>query len=226
MMDDDTLFTPLAELAFDVDEEEADRATAEVIDDATLRLLKRENRVAIARAPSRRVSAPGMAAGRCGHDVPLLFTLHAHPECTFAWSRLMVDLSPTPDCVIADMAPREVEDLPLEVETTVGVDLSFSIAASVVDLSAAPQLGRRRTVYYPMVLTSGIGFGKAYWDFYPKAGDYLHTNKELRLLLDASAEAQVQAAFTVRAKVRFRGLPRLIPLLARTGTTVRAVRLA
>ncbi|WP_030243855.1 MULTISPECIES: hypothetical protein [unclassified Streptomyces] len=225
-MTDDTLFTPLTELAFDVDEEETDRAATEVIDDATLRLLKRENRVAIARAPSRRVSAPGQAADRCGHDVPLMFALHAHPECTFAWSRFLVDLSPTPDCVIADMAPREVEDLPVEVETTVGLDLSFSVAASVVDLSGAPQVGRRRTVYHPMVLASGVGFRKAYWDFYPKAGDYLHSDKELRLLVDAPAGTPVHAAFTVRVKVRFRGLPRLIPLLARTSTTERTVRLA
>lgn len=225
-MADAGAFTPLMDLTFEVDEDDEQRASTEVISDETLHLLRRGNRVAIAQAPARPVSGSGLPADRGAYEIPLLFVLHAHPECTFAWSRLLVDLSPTPDCVIADMAPRDVQDVPVEIETTVGVDLSFSAVAQVVDVGASPELARKRTVYFPMMLASGVGFRKAYWDFYPKAGDYLHTDKELRLLVDAPAGIAVFATLTVRAKVRFRGLPRLIPLLARTGNSEARVRLA
>jgi hypothetical protein len=219
-------FTPLADLSFDIDQEEADRAVTEVIDDETLSLVRRDNRVALAHAPARVISAPDVAAERSAYDVPLLFVVHAHPDCTFVWSRLIVDLTPTPDCIVSDMSPREVEDLAVDVETTVGLGLSFSIAAKAVDVGAKPELAKKRTVYFPTVLTSGVGFRKAYWDFLPKAGDYLHTDKELRLLVDAPTETSVLADLTVRAKVRFRGLPRLIPLLARTSQMKARIRLA
>ncbi|MGY1615166.1 hypothetical protein ACI797_00315 [Geodermatophilus sp. SYSU D00691] len=219
-------FIPLAELAFDIDETEADRATTEVIDDETLRLLRRDNRVALARAVVRPVTGPAVGPGRSAFEVPLLFVVHAHPECKFVWSRLMIDLSPTPDCVIADMAPREVQDLAVDVETSVGLDLSFSIVANAVDLGAKPELARKRTVYFPELLASGVGFHKAAWDFLAKAGDYLHTDKELRLLVDAPADTSVTADVVVRAKVKFRGLPRLIPLLARTAHSETRIRLA
>ena len=47
-----------------------------------------------------------------------------------------------------------------------------------------------------------------------------------RLLFDAPEETSVVADLTVRAKVRFRGLPRLIPLLARTSEKNVRIRLA
>lgn len=220
-MDD---FTPLADLTFDVDEEEADRSLTEVIDDETLNLLKRDNRVALARGPARAVE--GAADGRSAFEIPLLLVVHAHPECTFTWSRLMVDLSPTPDSTIADMSPRAVEEVAVDIETTTSLDLSFKIAAVAVDVGAKPELAKKRTVFMPTVLTSGVGFRKAYWDFHAKAGDYLHTDKELRLLIDAPAGTPINADLTVRAKVRFRGLPRLIPLLARTAKTEARIQLA
>lgn len=219
-------FTEIADLDFELDEDESERADGDVIDDETLRLLRRDNRVALARGPARAVLGPAVPAGRGFHDVPLTFVLHAHPDCTFAWARLLVDLSPTADTVVADMAPREVQDLPVEAETTVGLDLTFAVAAAAVDVGAHPEITRRRTVYLPTLLTSGVGFRKAYWDFLPKGGDYLHTDKELRLLVDAPAGVPVLAGLTVRAKVRFRGLPRLIPLLARTRQLQHEIRLA
>lgn len=219
-------FTPIAELGFEIDEEEADRALTEIIDDETVQLMRHENRVALARAPAEPVFGPGVSPDRSAYQVPLLFVVHAHPECTFAWSRLIVDLSPTPDCVVADMAPRQVEDVAVDVETSIGLGLSFSIAAAAVDVGAKPELAKKRTVFFPTLLASGVGFRKAYWDFQAKAGDYLHTDKELRLLIDAPADTSVMADLTVRAKVRFRGLPRLIPLLARTARTDARIRLA
>lgn len=220
-------FTTLTELTFDLDEAQLDRDGAtQVIDDETLRFLRRDNRIALARAPVRAVTGPAVLSGRSAYEVPLMFVVHAHPECMFVWSRLMVDLSPTPDCVIADMAPREVQDLAVEVDTTVGVELSFSVVSKAVDLVAKPELGRKRTVYFPELLASGVGFSKAYWDFLAKAGDYLHTDKELRLLVDAPAGVEVMADVVARAKVKLRGVPGKIPLLARTADTGSRVRLA
>lgn len=216
-MADTDEFVIVTELDLQVDDDdETERSPSEVIDDEVVRLLRRENRVALARAPARQVHNSLVGADRRVYDVPLMLVLHAHPECTFSWARLLVDFSSTPDTTIIDMAPREVQDLPVESTTTVGLDLAFSVASAVVDVGATPEVTRRRTVYYPSLLSSGVGFRKAYWDFYPKGTDYLHADKELRLLVDTPALVPVTASVTLRARVRFRGMPRLIPLLART----------
>jgi hypothetical protein len=91
------------------------------------------------------------------------------------------------------------------------------VVSKAVDVAAKPELSRKRTVFFPTVAATGTGFHKAYWDFYAKAGDYLHADKELHLLINAPSATPVTAAFTIRAKIRFRGLARLIPLLCRTG---------
>jgi hypothetical protein len=218
----DADFKPLLDLSFDIDFDEASRdelrqASGEVIDDDTISLMRRENRVGIARGMLSPVTSPAVQAGRSVVDVPLLFALQAHPECVYKWARIVVDLSPTKDAIIADMSPRDVQDVPVDIETTIGVDLSLSVVAKAVDVGAKPELTRKRTVFFPSVTASGTGFRKAYWDFYPKAGDYLHADKELHLLVDAPISVPVTAGFTVRAKVSFRGLARLIPLLSRTG---------
>jgi hypothetical protein len=215
-----TEFEPVADLAFDIDDDELDRDESLaplVIDDATIKLLRRDNRVGIARGVPTPSSSPAVPLGRSFIDVPLLFALQAHPECVYSWARIVVDLSSTQDAMIADMSPRDVTDVPLEVETTLGVDLSLSLLTKVVDIGAKPEISRKRTVFFPSVTATGTGFRKAYWDFYPKAGNYLHADKELHLLVNAPAGAPVTAGVTVRAKVRFQGFPRLIPMLCRTG---------
>ena len=150
-------------------------------------------------------------------DVPLLFALQAHPECVYNWARMVVDLSSTQDAIIADMSPRDVSDVPVEVETGIGLEVSLSVITKAVDIGAKPELSRKRTVFFPTVAATGTGFRKAYWDFYAKAGDYLHADNELHLLISAPSAVPVTATFTIRAKIRFRGLARLIPLLCRTG---------
>src|SRR5262249_34873740 len=145
--------------------------------------------------------------------------LHAHPECTFDWARLVVDLTPTPNARIADMSPREVEDVPVDIETKVGVGLKFSVIGTPVNIQAAPEESRKRTVFFPRVLVAGVGFHKGVWDFFAKAGDYLHVDKELRLLVEAPAGSEIRANAIVRAKVRLRGIGALLPLIARTGAS-------
>jgi hypothetical protein len=218
----DIEFEPLVNLAFDLDPGETSRdelwqASDGVIDDETISLLRRENRVGIARGTPLPVVSSAVQPGRSVVDVPLLFALQAHPECIYSWARIVIDLSSTRGAVIADMSPRDVQDVAVDVETTVGADLSLSVVAKAIDVSVGPEVTRKRTVFFPTVTASGTGFRKAYWDFYAKAGDYLHADKELHLLINAPVDIPVTAAFTVRAKVRFRGLARLIPLLGRTG---------
>jgi hypothetical protein len=218
----DVEFEPLADLAFELDIAETNRdelshASAGVIDDETISLLRRDNRVGIARGTPSPAASAAVPPGRAVVDIPLLFALQAHPECVYNWARIVVDLSSTKDAVVADMSPRDVTDVAVDVETTIGLDLSLSLVTRVVDIGAKPEVSRKRTVFFPTVTASGTGFRKAYWDFYAKAGDYLHADKELHLLINAPAGIPVTAGFTVRAKVRFRGLPRLIPLLCRTG---------
>jgi hypothetical protein len=221
-----TEFEPIADLAFDIDDELERHRESEpgdqpfassVIDDKTIELLGRDNRVAISRGAPAHSSSPSVPPGRSYIHVPLRFALQAHPECVYTWARIIVDLRSTQDALIADMSPRDVTDVPLEVETTLGLDLSLSLLTKVVDLGAKPEISRKRTVFFPSVTATGTGFHQAYWDFYPKAGDYLHADKELHLLINAPAAKPVMAGVTVRAKIRFRGLPRLIPMLCRTG---------
>jgi hypothetical protein len=226
-------FKPLVELSFDIDPEAPERdredvAAGEILDDATIDLMRKENRVGLARGVVTPVTGPTVPAGRAVVDIPLLFVLQAHPECTYRWCRIVIDLTPTETASVRDMSPRGVEDIAVDVETTVATALGFKIAAAAVDLSAKPELTRKRTVFMPTVASSGVGFRKAYWDFYPKGGDYLHADKELHLLVDAPESVPVMAAVSVRARVQMKGFLRLIPLVGKTGgvSVPDAVRLA
>jgi len=190
---------------------------AGVIDDKSIDLMSKENRVGIARGTPTVVKSPAVPAGRSIVDIPLLFALQAHPDCVYRWARIVVDLSVTEGALIHGMSPDDVQDVPVEVETTVGVDLSVSTVAKAVDVGAHPEISRKRTVFFPTIAASGVGFRKSYWDFYPKAGDYLHADKELHLVVNAPADVAVMAQLTVRAKVRLRGIGQLIPLLSSKG---------
>src|SRR5262249_33429291 len=118
-------FRPLFESRLQVDDAGVDRSDTEVnavVGDENIRLLMRENRIALA------VSTPDLLEDtNASHaDVPLIVTVHSHPECRFRWSRLIVDTSPTPGARIADLSPREVRgDKPIEVKTSIGVGFKF-----------------------------------------------------------------------------------------------------
>ncbi|KOX13546.1 hypothetical protein ADK67_44145 [Saccharothrix sp. NRRL B-16348] len=226
-------FEPLADVVLEPDEQEVDRSEVlptpnGVVDDEAIIFFRRANRVALAKARPIPVLSTAVPDGRAVSDVPLLFALHAHPECVFEWARVIVDLTPTRDSVVADMSPRDVQDVAVDVTTTVGAELALSVEVLSVDVTANPQLTRKRTVFFPLVAATGIGFRKAYWDFHAKAGDYLHADKVLHLLVDAPSQVPVTANLTVRAKVRLRGTARVIPLLGRTGgiSSPHPVRLA
>jgi hypothetical protein len=208
------------ESALDLDEEgvtaeRAPGAATAIIGDKDIRLLLRDNRIALARESARKVPTDG---GPVAYDVPLICVVHSHPKCRFEWSRVLVDVTPTPDAIIADMSPREVMDAnPVELQTTVGAGLKFTIAGGLVGAELSPQLAKSRTVYYPRIVSSGAGFTRGYWDFLALGDQYLHANRELRVLIQVPREAAVFARFQLRARVELTGVAGRIPLLARGG---------
>ena len=160
------------------------------------------------------------------YDIPLICIVHSHPECRFRWSRLMIDLSPTTEARIRDMSPREVwGDKPVELKTTIGIGLKFTTVANVVNAEMNPEYTNSRTVYYPEIVSSGPGFTKGYGDFLALSSEYLHANRELRLLISVPANIPTHAHFNLRAKVTFPGIAKLIPLLIRSGSIDETYRL-
>lgn len=120
-----------------VEENEPDRAFAPV-DEATIRLLRRETRIGLARGTVTPVEADDPATQV--YDIPLMCVVQTHPECAVRWSRLVLDLSPTPGATIVDMAPALVEGTtPMEIETTLGADLGFDVVGSVLTAQATPR---------------------------------------------------------------------------------------
>lgn len=211
-MEDDSDYELVAEFGLEVDEQEANRSSYTASEERSLRVLGHENRIGIAmRAPR---PAESDDPNRAGYDIGMMLAVHAHPECRFVWSRLVVDLSGTPDAMIEDMAPDEVEDSAVEIDTTIK-GLKFATVLKVVNIEVNPELARKRTTYFPIMTASGAGFRKAYWDFMAKGNDYLHANRELRLLISAPVGKPVVATVVVRAQVRLLGLKNLVPLRKR-----------
>ncbi|MFI9836233.1 hypothetical protein ACIHFD_04320 [Nonomuraea sp. NPDC051941] len=211
----------IIEAEFDLDSDALgdERGTGQVMDilgDEDIRLALRRNRIALAKGPSTVVHGD---EGLAGYDVPLTCAVHSDPRCRFQWSRLMVDLTPTPQARISDMVPREVvDDRPVELTTTIGVGLKFHVVPNVLSADLTPQYSHKRTVYYPQIVSSGTGFTRGYWDFLALDKGYLHADRDLRLLVAAPAGEPVTARFQLRAKVRMAGVAGLLPLLARSGS--------
>jgi hypothetical protein len=211
-VEDDSDYELVTEFELEVDEQEATRSTYTTSEERSLSVLGRENRIGIAvRAPR---PAESDDPNRAGYDIGMMLAVHAHPECRFMWSRLVVDLSGTPDAKIEDMAPDKVEDSAVEIETIVK-GLKFAPVLKVINVEVNPELTRKRTTYFPTMTASGAGLSKAYWDFMAKGNDYLHANRELRLLISAPAGKPVVATVVVRARARLLGVKNLVPLRKR-----------
>ncbi|MEV7416248.1 hypothetical protein [Streptomyces sp. NPDC089919] len=201
-----------------VEDEESDRGY-ERIDEATVSLLRRETRIGLARGPVTAVDG--------GYDIPLMCVVQTHPESSVRWTRLVLDLSPTPGATVADMSPVLVEGgTPVEIETSLGAGLGFSVAGTPLGAEVTPQVLRRRTVYCPRITSSGIGFATAYWDFRASDREFLHVNEELRLLVQAPPATPVQATVTLRTRIRPRGLARALRLSGKLATLDAPCRLA
>ncbi|MEU5870762.1 hypothetical protein AB0A73_04290 [Glycomyces sp. NPDC047369] len=222
----DTDYRLIAEAPFEIELDEAERSGFSTVQERALTLLRRENRLGIAMKPAVRLSSDSVAKGRAAYDVALMMVVHAHPECRFDWARLVVDLSVTPEAVIEDMAPCEVEEVPVEIETHVGVGLKFTTSIAAANLELKPELSRKQTVFFPTVTASGTGFHKACWDFQAVGDSYLHANRELRLLASARGGESLRAMFLVQARARMKGIRSLIPMTARLGQMAAGIELA
>ncbi|MEU0744197.1 hypothetical protein [Streptomyces sp. NPDC006134] len=208
-------FALVEEFTLDVDEQEPGRSEYTASEERTLRLPGYENRVGVAIRAPEPAAEPG--PGRAAYDIAPMPVVHAHPGCRFVWSRLVVDPTASPGAVIHDMVPDQVEDTAVEGETRVGAGLRFATVLNSVDITAPPELTRRRTVRLPTVTASGTGFPKTYWDFTAKGGDCLHANRELRLLVSVPAGTPVVGSFAVRARLRVPGLRNLVPVRKKGG---------
>lgn len=204
------------ELDLDEDDLTAERGedAAEIVGDRDIRVLLRKNRIALARGTVTNV--PSHRDGVAAYDVPLAVIVHAHPQCSIQWSRMLVDLSPTEGARISDMAPREVtDDHPVELTTTIGVGLKFEILAKALSAELRPEMTRKSTVYLPQIVSSGPGFTRGYWDFLSSGGRFPHVDRHLRLLATAPADRPLTARLKFQARVTVRGIARVIPLIAK-----------
>jgi hypothetical protein len=125
-----------------------------------------------------------------------------------------VDLTPTAGVQIRDMSPREVRGQnPVELKTTVSGALKFEVVPELLSGKLKRERTTSQSVYFPEILSSGVGFAKGYWNFTATTDDFLHANRQLRLLVSARPDRPLLCRFNLRAKV---GLPRVsgwIPLL-------------
>ena len=100
-MDDDFTdedFHLIGESVLEVDEEETDRAEYLPSAEEALRLIGRDNRVGNRGAQTSADPFPFSSPRPVAYDIGLMLVLHAHPECKFKWSRLVVDLGFYPQC--------------------------------------------------------------------------------------------------------------------------------
>ncbi|WP_067888169.1 hypothetical protein [Nocardia vaccinii] len=217
-----------ADVELDLDEEgladeRGPETATDIIGDRDIRLLLRRNRIALAKNTAVPVESDD---GILGYDVTLMCAVHSDPRCRFQWSRLTVDLTPTPTARISDMVPREVVDeRPVELTTTVGLGMKFTVASNALGADLSPQYSQKRTVYYPQIVSSGTGFTRGYWDFLTLDNRYLHADRELRLLVTSPPDEPLNVRFQLRAKVKLAGVAGVIPLLARTGAIDETYRL-
>ncbi len=223
-MSEHDVFELLFDISLDLDEEGLERSEEAIIGDRNIKLLLRENRIALAKGKSIAVKTGDSSLNY--YDIPLSCVVQSHPECRFRWARLMVDFSSTRRACIRDMSPREIRgDNPVELKTHVGAALKFQTVAKVLSTELKSEHTASRTVYYPEIISSGPGFTKGYWDFLAMTSDYLHADRELRILVSAPPGEILLARFNLRAKVRLSGIAGLIPLLARSGEINETYRL-
>ena len=219
-MGDSEDFRLLLDEPLDIDEDRLGESTRGdiVLDDEDLSILRRPNRMALGLGTvvhhGRLPGQPGLSC----YDIPFRCVLHPAAGCHFVSARLMVDLNPTeetPVVLVRDMTPREVKDHAVEVTTTVSAHLTFNIVPHVLGAEAGREQSTTRKVHYPQITTSGKGFRKAVWTFRSVPGQYLHADREMRLLVSAPDGLEVSARFNLLAQVALDGMAGMIPLLRR-----------
>ena len=92
--------------------------------------------------------------------------------------------------------------------------LTFDIVPHVLSADAGREQATTRKVHYPLITTSGKGFHKAVWNFTSAPGQYLHAEREMRLLVSAPQGVKVSARFNLLAQISLDGLAGKIPCSA------------
>jgi hypothetical protein len=207
-----------AEPELDIDADaDAERAGA-VIADTQIRVLAKENRLALRCEPAERHAGAVPSAEIL--DFRLRCVAHAHPECRFRWVR--VNLALPSGAVITDLVPRtEVSEHPVKITHTYGGGLKFDIAVVPVSPELSAEHSTEQDVYFPKIATSGVDLGYALWDFTAVGAEPLLVDRPLRLLASIPAgAADLPVRLTLRASVAVRGLAGAIPLIGRQSKTI------
>src|SRR4051794_30045267 len=198
-------FTPLFDTPLEIDDEGIkERSDGHVIvADERVRLLLRENRIALTKGRTAEISDPQDERVNLKHlYVPLRCVVHAHPECQFRWARLVLNFGTTRGALIRDMSPLEVRgNRPIEIKTSIGIGLKFAVANEALSAEVKPEFASSRTIYYPEIVSSGIGLKVGYWDFLARGNGYLHANRDLHLLVTAPRKESIRVGIRLRAKV-------------------------
>lgn len=186
-----------------------------IIADERLRLMMRENRLGLRKGATRSLLLDGGATAAT--DIPLQCVAHAHPECRFRWVRLVIDFGPAAGALIRDLSPREVVGSePVKIVTKHSGGLSFEVETFKLGPEFSVEKSTEHEVYFPEIVSSGVGFSAAYWNFQAPAEEDLHVDRALRLLVTyPAALPRLEAKFTLRARVALKGIAGLIPLVGR-----------
>lgn len=205
----------LFDWALEHDETEAQRGGQAEVTDQDVKVLLRENRLALWKGETERVTVAGHSQALV--DLELWCVAHAHPKCRFRWVRLEVDFRSTPGAQVLDMSPREVlGPSPVEIETTRKLGLKFQVAEKTLGPEVSAEQKRKRTVYFPEITSSGEKLSRAVWSFTALQDADLYVDRQLRLLVQfPGAQQELQARFQLRAEVALAGWPGAIPLVGR-----------
>jgi hypothetical protein len=207
-----------AEPEIDIDVDEELERGEPVVADEQIRVLARENRLALRCEPADR--RPADAPGIDMLDFRLRCVAHAHPECRFRWVRVSLVLPA--GSAVADLVPRtEISEHPVKITHTYGGGLKFDIAVVPLGPKLSAERSTEQDVYFPKIATSGIDLGYALWDFTAVGAEPLLVDRPLRLLARVPAgTAEIPVRLTLRASVAVKGLVGAIPLIGRQAKTI------
>ena len=187
-------------------------------------ILNRENRLGVVSAPATSVARSELAHGPHRRHDPT-GSSSTPTRLRFTWARLSVDFGSAATSRWRTSPPCR-RPAAVELTTSLSVGLKLTTVAKTVDLELNPELFRKRTVYFPTISASGVGFHRAVWDFRSETLGSTHANRELQLLLEAPASTPVMASFDLRAKLRMHGVSGRLPVLRRASEIDRTYRVA
>lgn len=211
-------------------EELEERAETAAIVQRDYRLWGHENRLGLWRGAIRRRTIES------GHrdimDLPLRCVAHPHPECRFRYVHLVVDLTCAEDgapqsAVVEDLSPRYVEGPePVKIITKRAGELGFTCETLNLGPNISAEMSQEYQVYFPVIRSSGVGFGTAVWDFEAVLDAPLHVDRDLWLCVSVpTALSALYVQFRFEVRLQCPGLTSWLPLIGRRTVSVTATDL-